>query len=335
MSEQNLYEAQHLERWIVEHPEVIDDGLKVVTTQFSKWASQDGGTAREALDILALSSSGQTVVVELKRGGDRKVHLQVITYGALVAGFDRVMLAEAYAQWRRRRGAVITDEQALDELTEHLESGWDDEILKFPKLVLVAERFPDQVLTTVDWLTSTVAEALEIECHEYTLFQDDTGIFVSFQKRFPVETIEGSLLRPLGAADSGEVKQRIATIKRRARSVAVITQHHGIPDGASMDLDVATLVKPAIVAEFEEWFDADPVRSDITWVTDPIRPLRWAAHEDPSARWTPTALRNELFAQAGVPRGSFSAADAFRYRGRNLYSIAAELHEEASGTEED
>lgn len=86
MPDAGLEEAKHLEQWIVRYPEVIDDGLKIITTQYNRWASQEGGAAREALDILALSSSGQTVVMELKRGSDRKVHLQAITYGALVAG---------------------------------------------------------------------------------------------------------------------------------------------------------------------------------------------------------------------------------------------------------
>lgn len=57
----------------------------VVTTQFSTWASETD-TARERPDVLALSTSGELVVIELKRGSDRNVHLQAITYGALVAG---------------------------------------------------------------------------------------------------------------------------------------------------------------------------------------------------------------------------------------------------------
>lgn len=325
MPDLGLEEAKHLEQWIVQHPEVIDEGLKIVTTQYNRWASTAGGAAREALDVLALSSSGQTVVMELKRGKDRKVHLQAITYGALVAGFDRQMLAEAHAQWLHKSGSNITSEQALEQLTEHLEAGWDDDILKLPKLILVAEEFPDQVLTTVQWLTSTVADGLEIECHEYRLFNDGGRALVSFQKRFPVENLDGRRLRPVAAVDTGEVRERIATRERRAKSVKVIAEHGGIPQGAPIDIDLNSLVKPAIVEQLDSWLDEDPIRRQVTWVNDPAKPLLWEAGGDPSKQWSPTSLRDALFEAAGVGSGSFSAADAWCYQGQNLYGIAEGL----------
>lgn len=325
MPMQGLEETKHLEQWIVQHPDVIDDGLKIITTQYNRWASADGGAAREALDVLALSSSGQTVVMELKRGRDRKVHLQAITYGALVAGFDRQMLAEAHAQWLRKTTPDVTTDDALEQLTEHLEAGWDDEILKLPRLVLVAEEFPDQVLTTVEWLTSTVANGLEIECHEYRLFYDAGSVFVSFQKRFPVENLEGRRLRPVGTVDTGEVRERIATRERRARSVTVIAERQGIPDGAQLTFDANTLVKPAVVEQLDAWLDADPIRRKVTWVNDTSRPLRWAAADDPAHPWSPTSLRDAIFEAAGVGTGSFSAADAWCYDGESLYGLAERL----------
>lgn len=325
MSEQRLEETKHLEQWIVQHPEVIDDGLKIVATQYNRWASVEGGTAKEALDVLALSSSGQTVVIELKRGSDRKVHLQAITYGALVAGFDRQMLADAHARWLAKNGTPVTNEEALEQLTEHLESGWDDDILKLPRLVLVAEVFPDQVLTTVQWLTDTVANGLEIECHEYSLFKGGDGLYASFQKIFPVENLEGRTLRPAPAVDPGEVRERIATRERRARSVKVIAERRGIPDDAHIDLALDTLVKPEIVGQIVEWLDAVPNRRSVTWVNDSVRPLRWAGADDPAAKWTPTALRDEIFAQAGVGARNFSAADGWQHKGQSLYWVAQSL----------
>ena len=325
MSEERLEETKHLEQWIVQHPEVIDDGLKVVATQYNRWASVEGGSAKEALDVLALSSSGQTVVIELKRGSDRRVHLQAITYGALVAGFDQQILAAAHARWLAAAGTQVTNEEALEHLTEHLESGWDEEILKLPKLVLVAEAFPDQVLTTVQWLTDTVASGLEIECHEYSLFRDGDGLYASFRKIFPVENLEGRTLRPIAAVDAGEVRERIATRERRARSVKVIAERRGIPDFASIDLDLETLVKSEIVDQIRDWLDAVPNRRSVTWVNDLIRPLRWAEADDPDAKWTPTALRDEIFAKAGVGAHNFSAADGWRYQGQSLYWVAQNL----------
>lgn len=95
MTDEGLLETVHLEAWITAHPEVIDTSLKIVTTQFNRWIS-DSDSAQERPDLLALSTSGELVVIELKRGGDRRVHLQAITYGALAAGFTRESLAEAH-----------------------------------------------------------------------------------------------------------------------------------------------------------------------------------------------------------------------------------------------
>src|SRR5690606_3480795 len=86
MTAEGLTEPHHLERWLVDHIEVLDPTLKIVTTQFNRW-SATAGTAAERLDILALARSGELVVIELKRGSDKNVHLQAISYGALVSGF--------------------------------------------------------------------------------------------------------------------------------------------------------------------------------------------------------------------------------------------------------
>jgi hypothetical protein len=325
MSNEGLAETKHLESWIVQHPEVIDDGLKVVATQYNRWASVEGGAAREALDVLALSSSGQTVVMELKRGSDRKVHLQAITYGALVAGFDQNMLAEAHSEWLTKNGERVSKEEALERLTDHLESEWDEEILKLPKLVLVAEEFPDQVLTTVQWLTETVADGLEMECHEYTIFKDGDARYANFQKVFPVEDLDGRTLRPVPTVDTGQVRERLATRKRRSKSVTVISEREGIPDGAQIDLDLDTLVKPEVMERVDEWLEGQPDRKLVTWVNDPVRPLQWAAADRPTDQWTPTSLRNEIFAQAGIERWSFSAGDCWCYGGRSLYWVAQNL----------
>jgi hypothetical protein len=125
-----LDEVTHLEAWIKAHPEVIDDSLMVVTAQFSSWASQTD-SARERPDVLALSSSGELAVIELKRDGDRRIHLQAITYGALVAGFTKEILAEAHAAWpAKEHNQSVTAEAALDRLTRHVESDWSEDLFR-------------------------------------------------------------------------------------------------------------------------------------------------------------------------------------------------------------
>jgi RecB family endonuclease NucS len=98
-----IFEASHLERWVVAHPEVLGDNVRIVTTQYGKWSSGSGDLAKERLDILGLDSSGQLVVVELKRGIDPNVHMQAITHAALVAGFSKPTLDADYVDYLNRR----------------------------------------------------------------------------------------------------------------------------------------------------------------------------------------------------------------------------------------
>ncbi len=326
MASQNLTETTHLESWIKQHPEVLDNTLMVVTTQFNSWASEQG-MARERPDVLALATSGELVVIELKRDSDRKIHLQAITYGALVAGFTREVLADAHAEWwRKETGEQLSSAAALERLNDHVDTELSEESFRLPRLILVAESFPSQVLTTVQWLAET-APALVIECHEYQLFEQDGGTMASFQRVFPVNDLEGQLLRPIISATTAEVREQIATSKRRAKSITIIHEHDLIPEGAALDFSLNGLIKPALIPQVTNWLDADPERRDVTWAKDPVRPLRWA--KEPGKTWTPSALRNEIFEQAGADPAKFSAADAWNYRGQSLYYLAESVTSES------
>src|SRR5690349_4158767 len=96
MSEQSLTEVAHLQPWVVSHPEILGGNVKVVTEQFGSWVTSGGQVAAERLDILGLDATGQLVIVELKRDGDKRIHLQALTYAALAAGFTKETLANVH-----------------------------------------------------------------------------------------------------------------------------------------------------------------------------------------------------------------------------------------------
>src|SRR4051794_5447394 len=72
---------------------------------------------------------------------------------------------------RRRRIVAITPNEGLQRLIDHVEGDWDSDVLAQPRIVLISERFPLQVLTTARWLASVSGRALTIECHEVKLFR--------------------------------------------------------------------------------------------------------------------------------------------------------------------
>lgn len=319
-------EPDHLEAWIVAHPDVLDPTLKIITTQFSHWESDDTRT-RDRLDVLALADSGELVVIELKRGRDRNVHLQALTYAALVSGFTRDVLAEAHHHWLRGQGRPeVTVEEARKELEGHVEGEWTDDLLTLPRMILVAENFPDQVITTITWL-SEVAEDLTIEAHEYSLFDHGDTMAVSFQRIFPVEDLERRRLRPGTSDRHAEVKAQLSTNRRRARSVALLHEAKAIPDSSRIELSLQSMAKPDVAERIAEWLKNDPSRSDVRWRNHRSRPLVWAAADDPDQQWSPTALRDAIFERAVGEAGTFSAAEAWQYNGRSLYWIAQDYAE--------
>src|SRR4051794_26022131 len=67
LSELGLLERSHLQEWVLAQPQVLGDDVLIVTSEFDRWAGQDGTRTRDRLDVLGLDSSGRLVVAELKR----------------------------------------------------------------------------------------------------------------------------------------------------------------------------------------------------------------------------------------------------------------------------
>lgn len=325
MSNESLGEVTDLERWIVEHPEVIDPRLKIITTQFNRWGS-DKGRARERPDIIGLSDTGELVVIELKRGGDPQIHLQALTYAALASSFTLDLLAQEHADWHSktfRPAEKMTVAQARQELESFIDADEEVEeelLFALPKIILVAESFPSQVLTTIQWL-SEVAPDLSIECHQYQLFnvpteENKASLVASFNRMFPVNDFEENRLRAQSPRVAAAKEQR----SRQRKSVSRIVENDLIPTGSSLEFRPSGQVNQEIVAAVESWLAEDPIRRDFTW--DPHRkdPLRWGF--EPEKRWSPSALRNELFKRAEVPVGTFAATLAWFYEGNNLAAVA-------------
>lgn len=339
MMTHRLTEPQHLEQWIIANIEVIDDSLKIVTTQYNKWESEEE-RAQDRLDILAISTSGELVVIELKRSQDKKVLLQGLNYAAMTSTFTKEKLAEAHADWwNERQSNTISPDEALKQLEEHVEEEWTEELFKLPRIILVAETFPAQVLTTAMWLAD-VAPDIVIECHEYTIFEafaepgtnslptpqmfERTNahqpLVAAFRRLYPVVDPERHRLRATGSESVGNARREIDDRKRRAKSVQIISDNELIPLGASIELDLSVRLKPEMSEKVNKWLETKPERNKFTWKQNTNKPLYW--EWEPENEWTPTSLRNAVFEQAGVEPPSGSALDIWKYDGTTLYWVA-------------
>ncbi|MBL7259478.1 hypothetical protein [Paractinoplanes lichenicola] len=326
MTTEGLMELQHLERWIVAHPEIMGGNVRIVTQQFDRWATSGGQVAADRLDVLGLDATGQLVVVELKRDGDKRVHLQAVTYAALVAGFTKETLGIVHAEFlnKSKPDTPITPEAALALLTEHVEGEWGDELLTRPRIVLIAERFPSQVLTTVSWLTELAPSDLAIQCIEVAVFREPEPadqLCATFQQIFPIDDMTDRILGPTADRGGSGVSVELAERTRRQRSVPLIVDNNLIPRGASLQLNLGTLLRPDWVSEVESWIAEEPDRGAVTWLEDRQKPLRWAYRPDVEA-WSATKLAQHIVELATGQARTFSGPDAWTYQGETLFWIA-------------
>jgi alkylated DNA nucleotide flippase Atl1 len=286
-----LWERRDLQEWVVAHPEVLGDDVLIVTTEFDRWNTEAGLVAHERLDILGLDSSGQLVVVELKRDTDKFIHIQALTYAALVAGFDAKTLADAHAAFLSKSGPPTSAEQALDLLRNHVEGELDPAVLAVPRIILLAGEHLPQVVTTVVWLTK---QGLSIELREVHAFDIGSATVVAFEVVYPVPGIDDLLLTPV-RKQTEIAKEKALEQGRAANAVRVIVEGNLLAAGSKLTLHPTVEVTAPIRAAVEKWVNESPSRGSSTWVNDPIRPLRW---DQDNQQWRPTTLVRHILKQA-------------------------------------
>jgi len=125
LAEAGLREREHLQEWVLAHPEILGGDVLIVTSEFDRWESRSGAE-RDRLDILGLASDGHLVVAELKRDtAPDTVELQAIKYAAMASRFDIDRLADAYADFVNRYGnRRLSSEEATEALLAHTEPGF-------------------------------------------------------------------------------------------------------------------------------------------------------------------------------------------------------------------
>jgi len=182
-----LLERQHLQEWVLAHPELLGAGVQVVTSEFDKWEDASGGVVADRLDILGIDPEGRLVVVELKRDlAPHTVHMQAVNYAAMVSRLSVRDVAELWVAWRE------TKDQSLDvESTEgELETKWllTPDTIKSPRIVLIASDFPSSVTSSVVWLNEQGVSIDLVRFRPYKL--EDGRVLVNFTRIFPIPNVE-------------------------------------------------------------------------------------------------------------------------------------------------
>lgn len=120
MADLGWRERGDLQRWVRQHPDLIEPRLLLVSEEFADWEGA-GAAVHDRLDLLFLDVDGRPVVVELKRGtAPDRTESQALLYAAYCDQLSTTDLVEQYAKTHsvdlaEARTAITTHAEALGE----------------------------------------------------------------------------------------------------------------------------------------------------------------------------------------------------------------------------
>ena len=185
-------------------------------------------------------------------------------------------------------------EQARELIDAHLIDEWDAELLRRPRIVLVASRFSRTVTHCAVWLSEIGLDLTLVQVSAWQL--SDGQVAVGFEQIYPPSAAEEFTLEP-ARQQTRAATARAAERSRAASAVSRIVQAGLLPDGTKLVLAPRTHVSAEERLAVEAWAAEDPRRGSATWRNDPIYSLIWDADGKP---WRPTTLARRILTDAGL-----------------------------------
>ncbi len=290
LEEAGLRERADLQEWVRKNPEILGDAVRIVTFEFGAWKARDGRTA-DRLDLLGLGEDGRLVVAELKRGpAPDTVEMQAIKYAAFASRFTPETLAESHAAYLSTVGsAPVSVDAAREQLEEHTGGELDPDLLRRPRIVLVAASFPAQVTASAVWLTEMEISVSLIEFNAYRTAHD---IVLTVSQSWPIRDVEDFTVSPR-QVDVRAAEERVRT-RREQNAVTTLVADGTIDDGALLEFDSGVL-PVRLRNDVGEWVDEEPRRGRARWRNDTRGPLLW---EVDGEAYSPGGLVRAIVEQA-------------------------------------
>jgi hypothetical protein len=158
-----ILERQAIERWVIQHPDVLGEELLIITTEYDKFDK-----TTERLDVLALDHDGKLVVIELKRDDSGKhVELQALKYAAYCSTLTMDQVVALRATYSK---GTQTQDEVKASIRKFTEDSDLEELDDKPRIILAAKEFRPEVTASVLWLRKF---GLDISCVKLTPYEID------------------------------------------------------------------------------------------------------------------------------------------------------------------
>lgn len=292
LAEAGLTERADLQEWVLKHPQMLGEDVRIVTFEFDRWGTTRGENPRDRLDVLGLGCDGRLVVAELKRDvAPDAIYSQALKYAAMASRFDEETLGEYHARYLTRQGTPTSREDALAQLLEHAPDVGES-TLRRPRVVLMARGFPMQVTALAVWLNEM---GVDVTLMRFQAYRAADRVMLTVSQLLPVPDVEEFTVAPQraearGASDPARISQRRATATRR------LAESGAMSDGTTFTLRPRGEVPGPFREHLVAWIAEDPRRGSACWRNDVVKPLVWDIDGQP---YSPGGLVRAITQVAG------------------------------------
>lgn len=183
-----IQERSGLQRLLRDRIEVIAPGCLVLAEEFGEWED-----SRRRIDLLAIDTEANLVVIELKRTQDGgHMELQAIRYASMVSTMTFEQAVRAHERFLASVGRE--EEDAANNILDHL--GWDEPdeemFAQDVRIILASAQFSRELTSAVMWLNDS---GLDIRCVRLSPYADGDRILLDVQQVIPLPEAEAYQVR--------------------------------------------------------------------------------------------------------------------------------------------
>jgi hypothetical protein len=178
-AEMRIGERTDLQRLLRTQIEVLGPDLYVLTEEFGDWED-----SKRRIDLLAIDSDANLVVIELKRTQDGgHMELQAIRYASMVSTMTFERAVQIHGEFLARMGQPA--DEARNRMLSFLD--WDEpdagSFAEDVRIILVAADFGKELTTAVLWLRD---REIDICCIRFRPYLDNSTVMVDVQQIIPL-----------------------------------------------------------------------------------------------------------------------------------------------------
>ncbi|MCW5521114.1 DUF4268 domain-containing protein [Aureitalea sp. L0-47] len=177
-SELQFKERENLQEWIAKNPEILGEDLLIIQKEFDGF-----NDTQERLDLLALDTGGNIVVIENKLDDSgRDVVWQALKYVSYCSTLSTSQIIKIYQDYLDGQGL---EENAKDNILEFLDIDEDGLLLNRndQRIIFVANNYRKEVTSTVLWL---LQHSVQVQCFRAIPYGRGEELFLQIAQIIPL-----------------------------------------------------------------------------------------------------------------------------------------------------